>query len=228
MREIVRNILVAVGGGLVAWFFSTRWEVLRAWKVYEIVRLEADRNIKVLDRLHKSVHPVYAGDDDQQRHIDELTDTSDKILPVRVLNLVREDSPSWVWHAWNAQLHLLSQILLEDEVKAVFELQVCLDSSVSLQMRIKALAERYGPAAREIVVPLFEQWDRIVSETLTRGNPSRQCHAGQSSLECSGSVMPYEAVRTVKGESHLTAACSRRHGVGTPNPVESLLGSPRG
>ncbi|MBW2569051.1 MAG: hypothetical protein JRE47_06685 [Deltaproteobacteria bacterium] len=169
---MIDKIIVAIVGGIVGSIFTSRFEVLKAWRSYIIVQAEIDRNLSLLENFITSATPKYdTPNKNQQEQIDQMTDSCEDKLPVKILLLVRNNMPSWGYQAWNSQLHLLANILNQSQIRGVLGLQVDLDELVSLHSRISEYVNKYGDSARNPVLELFNEWDSIIKKVLKNGNP---------------------------------------------------------
>jgi len=169
---MIDNIIVAIVAGIFGSIFTSRFEILKAWRSYIIVQAEIDRNLALLENFIALTTPKYdVLKDNQQKQIDEMTDSFEDKLPVKVLFLVRNNIPSWGYHAWNSQLHLLANILTQPQIRGVLDLQVDLDKLSSRHAQISEYVNKYGDSARDRVLELFNGWDSIVKKVLKNGNP---------------------------------------------------------
>ncbi len=85
---MIDNIIVAVVGGIFGSIFTSRSEILKAWRSYIIVQAEIDRNLALLENFIALTTPKYDTlNDNQQKQIDQMTNSFEDKLPVKVLLL---------------------------------------------------------------------------------------------------------------------------------------------
>lgn len=169
---MIDKIFIAVVGGIFGSIITSRFEILKAWRSYIIVQAEIDRNLSLLENLIASTTPKYDTlNGNQQEQIDQMTDSLEDKLPVKVLLIVRNNLPNWGYQAWNSQLHLLANILTQPQIRGVLDLQVDLDKLSSIQARISEYVKKYGDSARYPVLELFNEWDSVVKKVRNNNNP---------------------------------------------------------
>lgn len=172
--NMLGNLFIAIIGGIVGAILTSRVEIWKGWKLYNIVRLEIDRNLGLLKNLQRSIMPSYESNGEcQLKQIDQMTDALEDKLPIRVLLLVQQTqkTQSWSHTAWESQLHLLSYVLSEAQIKKIFELQVSLERLSTLMSNLSTLVHQDGDSARILTIGLFDDWQTIATQTLENGNP---------------------------------------------------------
>ena len=169
---MLEKALLVIFGGIVGSYLTLRIEVLKAWRSYRVVRLEIERNLRILENVQRMGTPTYSFDpNDQQRQIDQMIDSSKDCLPVRVSLLIRQRMPNWAYQAWESQLHLLAQILTEGEVRGVFEIQVNLERLLSIHDQLSTLVAKHEDTTRDRARELLAEWDSTSKTVLRGGNP---------------------------------------------------------
>lgn len=168
---MLEKVLLVIFGGIVGSIITSRFEVWKAWHSYGIVRLEIDRNLRVLDMVKRAATPTYDSDcDNRQRQIDQMIDECETKLPVRIMLLDRENMPNWTHKAWESQLHLLAQILTDAQARGIFDIQVDLERLSSIHVRLSNLVATHRDSARNRALDLWNEWESIATRTLQKGN----------------------------------------------------------
>ena len=170
---MLEKFLLIVVGSIIGSYLTSRIEVWKAWNSYDVVRLEIDRNLQLLESVHAVAIPTYGHADNQQKQIDELIDTCEDKLPVRIRLLVGEKMPLWSYRAWETQINLLSQILTETQIKGIFNIQVGLERLSSIHESISNLITIHGDSSRDRAIELWDEWESIINRMLQNNNPLR-------------------------------------------------------
>jgi hypothetical protein len=169
---MLEKLLLVIFGGIVGSYITSRLEILKAWKSYMIVRAEIDRNLSLLENIQRGATPEYSSaSNDQQKQIDQMIDSCNDKLPVRVSLLLKENMPIWSYRSWDSQLHLLAQIISESQVRGLFDMQVDLEQLSSIHARLSMLVSTHGDTARNQAVELFKEWEFIATRRQQNGNP---------------------------------------------------------
>lgn len=172
MESILEKLILVTLGGIVGSYITSRLEILKAWRAYVVVRAEADRNLRLLKSAQKSLVIDYSSsDNDQQEQIDDMLDSCEDRIPVRVSLLAKMNQPVWSFHAWESQLPLLAHILSERQIKHFFEMQVNLEQLSSINSKLCSLINTHGDKSREISIDLFDRWNASSEYVQKVGNP---------------------------------------------------------
>lgn len=172
MENIIDKLFLVIFGGIIGSYITSRFELLKAWKSYTIVRAEIDRNLSLLGSIRFSTTPIYSpAGDNQQEQIDQMLNSYEDKIPVNILLLLKVNMPSWSYRAWESQLHFLAQILTESQVKGVFDVQVDLERLSTIHARLVGLVATQGDSANSRAVELFKEWETLIDKRLQYGNP---------------------------------------------------------
>lgn len=172
MESITEKLILVTLGGIIGSYITSRLDIFKAWRAYNVVRAEVDRNIKLLQNAQKSLAIDYSSsDNDQQEQIDEMIDSREDIIPVRVSLLAKLNPPVWSFRAWESQLPLLANILSERQINNFFEMQVNLEQLSSTHNKLCSLINTHGDKAREISIELFDKWNTSTDNIQNNGNP---------------------------------------------------------
>ena len=154
---------------------TSRSQKLKAWKAYSFVRLEIDRNLKILKRLRDDVSNIYKQNQtEQQRQITDMLNSQEDNVPIQIQNLAWQSVPKWSYHGWESQIAPLALVLSDGQVKGVYDLQVLLEDVVCIHLKIGNLVKNYGDNARDSVLPLWDEWEKTTTRALQSGNPLKK------------------------------------------------------
>lgn len=171
MKDIIENLLLVTFGGIIGSYITARFEKIKAWRSYMIVRAEADRNLRLLEIFQKKITPHYSSKNDQQEQIDQLMDSYPDSIPVRILLLLREKMPIWSYSAWESRLPLLAQILSESQTRKYFAMQVDLERLSSIHACLTGLYVANQETMKDRAIELFDEWESIATKRQNDGNP---------------------------------------------------------
>lgn len=172
MESILEKLILVTLGGIIGSYITSRLEILKAWRAYIVLRAEADRNLSLLKNAQKSLVIDYSSlDNDQQEQIDDMIDSFEDRIPVRVSLLAKMNPPVWSFHAWESQLPLLVHILSERQIKHFFEMQVNFDQLSSIHSKLFSLINTHGDKARDVSIELFDKWNTSSEHIQKEGNP---------------------------------------------------------
>jgi hypothetical protein len=169
---MLEKLILVTLGGIIGSYITSRLDIFKAWRAYVVIRAEADRNLNLLKNTQESLVIDYSSSDNsQQEQIDEMIDSSEDRIPVRVSLLGKMNPPGWSFHAWDTQLPLLAHILTENEIKHFFEMQVNLEQLSLTHSKICSLLNTHGEKARNISIELFDKWNTSAEHIQNEGNP---------------------------------------------------------
>jgi hypothetical protein len=172
MESILEKLILVTLGGIIGSYITSRLDILKAWRAYVVIRTEADRNLKLLKNTQESLVIDYSSSDNaQQKQIDEMINSFEDRIPVRVSLLAKMNPPAWSFRSWESQLPLLAQILSETQIKHFFEMQVNLEQLSSTHSKLCSLINTHGDKAREIAIELFDKWNTSSEHIQNEGNP---------------------------------------------------------
>lgn len=174
MNELIEKTFLVIFGGLAGSLITSRFEKLKAWKAYSLIRLEIDRNLDILREINDHVFTKRRDQTDQKAQIDEMLNSAERIIPTTVHNLVQRPLPKWSYKGWESQISYMALVLRDEQVKRVFDLQVLLEKILMLHDKIANLVRTYSDNGKELTVNLLNDWRHNATEALELGNPLKK------------------------------------------------------
>ncbi len=166
------DLLKIILGGIIGAAVMLYYERRKAWKAYNLIRVETNYNIQKLQDIYNRVCNIYGlANTDKEIDIIKMMNANNKEYHSYVKNLLSEAIPIWSYGAWNSQMQLLPQILTDQNVNRFFILQNALNEVVRLHTDIIMFAGKHKPPPRKEALKKWANWKRAARRALKMGNP---------------------------------------------------------